>query len=79
VLSGTSRHLGAQTTGTIQATAYVVAVPVSERAAALGLRMAAAPSRAHARRELPDATVLVDTVRDTTALRPPPRITIIHW
>ena len=79
LLFGAGRYLGAQTSGTIQVTAHVVALPVSARAVAAGLRMAAAPIRPRARRDLPGATVIVETRRDTAALRPPTRITIIHW
>lgn len=79
LLLGAGRSLAAQTAGTIYVTARVVASPVSQRAVSTGLRMAASPVRPRARRDLPGTTVIVDTPRDTTPLRPHSRITIIHW
>lgn len=81
VLAG-GGSLAAQTSGTIYATAQVVASPVSERAVSAGLRMVAArppaPARAR-RRDIGGTTILVDTPRDTTAAHARARITIIHW
>lgn len=81
VLAG-GRSLAAQASGTIHATAQVVASPALERAVSAGLRMVAArlpaPARAR-RRDLPGTTILVDTPRDTAAAYARPRITIIHW
>ena len=77
---GAAGRLAGQTSGMIYVTARVVASVASQRAVSTGLRMAAAPQvRPRARRDLPNATILVDTPRDTTTLRPYARITIIHW
>jgi hypothetical protein len=81
VLAG-GRSLAAQASGTIYATAQVVASPALERAVSAGLRMAAARPPATPRtrrRDLAGTTVLVDTPLDTTAARARPGITIIHW
>src|SRR5690348_14615405 len=79
---GWGRGLSAQAAGTIQATARVVAVAPSVRTLASGIRMVKVePTRfeRRRRRDMPGATIFLDTPLGSTAAAPARRITIVHW
>lgn len=79
---GIGRAASAQATATIQATAHVVDAKPSARAVSIGLRMTPQPATApvhRTRRDIPGATIFLDTLRTVSADTPQRRITIIHW
>ena len=68
--------------GVIMVTAQVVDLAPAESTVAAGARMVRVePARLEVRRrrEVPGATIFLDTPLDSTAAAPARRITIVHW
>ena len=76
---GGGRAASAQATATIQVSAHVVDPTPSARAVSVGLRMTGHPTIRPARRDIPGATIFLDTLRTDTTGTSRRRVTIVHW